>query len=123
FIHTLINSWSAKCIAVRRVTQDNQGKNTAGVDGVKSLTPKQRINLVGKLKLTNKAKPTRRVDIPNFTPRVLIQSIVRVMKPNPLVSPQFKICDPACGTGGFLVCAYQWLLETTGGVFDRKDIK
>ncbi|MFM6410551.1 MAG: restriction endonuclease subunit S [Planktothrix sp.] len=33
-----------------------------------------------------------------FTPRVLIQSIVRVMKPNPLVSPQFKICDPACGT-------------------------
>ncbi len=61
---TLINSWSAKCIAVRRVTQDNQGKKTAGVDGVKSLTPKQRINLVGKLKLTNKAKPTRRVDIP-----------------------------------------------------------
>jgi RNA-directed DNA polymerase len=61
---TLIRSWSAKCIAVRRVTQDNQGKNTAGVDGVKALTPKQRINLVGKLKLTGKAKPTRRVNIP-----------------------------------------------------------
>jgi RNA-directed DNA polymerase len=61
---TLIRSWSAKCIAVRRVTQDNQGKNTAGVDGVKSLNPKQRINLVGKLKLTGKAKPTRRVNIP-----------------------------------------------------------
>jgi RNA-directed DNA polymerase len=61
---TLIRSWSAKCIAVRRVTQDNQGKNTAGVDGVKSLTPKQRINLVGRLKLTGKAKPTRRVMIP-----------------------------------------------------------
>jgi RNA-directed DNA polymerase len=61
---TLINSWSAKCIAVRRVTQDNQGKNTAGVDGIKSLTPKQRINLVGQLKLTNKVKPTRRVEIP-----------------------------------------------------------
>jgi RNA-directed DNA polymerase len=61
---TLINSWSAKCIAVRRVTQDNQGKNTAGVDGIKSLTPKQRISLVGKLKLTNKVKPTRRVNIP-----------------------------------------------------------
>ncbi|WP_332974603.1 MULTISPECIES: group II intron reverse transcriptase/maturase [unclassified Microcoleus] len=61
---TLIRSWSAKCIAVRRVTQDNQGKNTAGVDGVKTLTPKQRINLVGKLKLTGKAKPTRRVNIP-----------------------------------------------------------
>jgi RNA-directed DNA polymerase len=61
---TLIRSWSAKCIAVRRVTQDNQGKNTAGVDGVKSLTPKQRTNLVGKLKLTPEAKPTRRVNIP-----------------------------------------------------------
>jgi RNA-directed DNA polymerase len=61
---TLIRSWSAKCIAVRRVTQDNQGKNTAGMDGVKSLTPKQRINLVGRLKLTGKAKPTRRVEIP-----------------------------------------------------------
>jgi RNA-directed DNA polymerase (EC 2.7.7.49) len=61
---TLINSWSAKCIAVRRVTQDNQGKNTAGIDGIKSLNPKQRMNLVGKLKLTNKAKPTRRVHIP-----------------------------------------------------------
>ncbi|KEI66527.1 reverse transcriptase [Planktothrix agardhii NIVA-CYA 126/8] len=36
---TLIRFWSAKCIAVCRVTQDNQGKNTAGVDGVKSLTP------------------------------------------------------------------------------------
>jgi RNA-directed DNA polymerase len=61
---TLINSWSAKCIAVRRVTQDNQGKNTAGVDGVKSLNPKQRMSLVGRLKLTNKVKPTRRVNIP-----------------------------------------------------------
>jgi len=35
----LIHSWSAKCLAVRRVTQDNQGKKTAGVDGVKSLSP------------------------------------------------------------------------------------
>ncbi|MBD2482331.1 group II intron reverse transcriptase/maturase [Planktothrix sp. FACHB-1365] len=61
---TLLNSWSAKCLAVRRVTQDNQGKKTAGVDGVKSLTPKQRLSLVGRLKLTGKAKPTRRVWIP-----------------------------------------------------------
>ncbi|MEG4285418.1 reverse transcriptase N-terminal domain-containing protein [Microcoleus sp. A006_D1] len=61
---TLIRSWSAKCIAVRRVTQDNQGKNTAGVDGYKSLTPKQRTNLIGQLKLTGKSKPTRRVMIP-----------------------------------------------------------
>jgi RNA-directed DNA polymerase len=58
---TLMKSWSARAISVRRVTQDNQGKKTAGVDGVKSLTPKQRLNLVGKLKLGTKVRPTRRV--------------------------------------------------------------
>jgi RNA-directed DNA polymerase len=61
---TLINSWSAKCIAVRRVTQDNKGKNTAGVDGVKTLTPEQRIALVKRLKVNGKSRATRRVMIP-----------------------------------------------------------
>lgn len=60
-----------------------------------------------------------------FTPRVLIQSIVRVMKPDPRGNPEFRICDPACGTGGFLVGAYEWLIskEVSGGVFDRADAK
>jgi RNA-directed DNA polymerase len=61
---TLLNSWSAKCLAVRKVTQDNQGKKTAGIDGIKSLTPKQRLSLVEKLQLSNKSKPTRRIWIP-----------------------------------------------------------
>jgi len=60
----LISSWAARALAVRRVTQDNQGKKTAGVDGVKSLTPKQRLTLVSKIKLSSKVKPTRRVWIP-----------------------------------------------------------
>lgn len=60
----LMKSWAAKCLAVRRVSQDNRGKKTAGVDGVKSLTPKQRLNLVDELKLGLKVKPTRRVWIP-----------------------------------------------------------
>ena len=38
-----------------------------------------------------------------FTPRLLIKAIVRCMKPDPRVSRDFKINDPACGTGGFLV--------------------
>jgi len=38
---TLMRSWSARMLAVRRVTQDNQGKNTAGVDGVKKLSPSE----------------------------------------------------------------------------------
>ena len=29
--------------------------------------------------------------------------------PRPL-KPDFTICDPACGTGGFLVCAWEWLV-------------
>ncbi len=60
----LMKSWSARALAVRRVSQDNQGKKTAGVDGVKSLTPKQRLDLVNKLHLGTKARPTRRVWIP-----------------------------------------------------------
>ncbi len=61
---TLMKSWSARCLAVRRVTQDNKGKKTAGVDGIKSLTPKQRLALVANLKLDSKVAPTRRVWIP-----------------------------------------------------------
>ncbi|MDJ0718951.1 MAG: group II intron reverse transcriptase/maturase [Prochloraceae cyanobacterium] len=56
-------SWSAKALAVRRVTQDNQGKKTAGVDGVKSLTPKERFELISNLKVNGKSSSTRRVSI------------------------------------------------------------
>jgi len=60
----LMMSRSAKLLAVRRVTQDNQGKKTAGVDGVKALTPSQRLTLAKSLKVGDKAKPVRRVWIP-----------------------------------------------------------
>jgi type I restriction enzyme M protein len=45
---------------------------------------------------------------------------VRCMKPDPRARPDFTICDPACGTGGFLVSAYEWLLDQTGGALDRE---
>ncbi len=60
----LMNSRSGRLLAVRRVTQDNQGKKTAGIDGVKSLTPKQRLKLSATLKVDGKASPVRRVEIP-----------------------------------------------------------
>ena len=50
----LVNSRSAKLLAVRRVTQDNRGKKTAGVDGVKSLTPSQRMTISESLMLEAK---------------------------------------------------------------------
>ena len=59
-----------------------------------------------------------------FTPRVLIQSIVRCMKPDPRGNLSFTVADPACGTGGFLVAAYEWLMEQTkGGALDRETSK
>jgi type I restriction enzyme M protein len=58
-----------------------------------------------------------------FTPRILIRSIVRCVKPDPIPSRNFAIGDPACGTGGFLVAAYEWLKDQTGGVFDRDTAK
>src|SRR5262244_600979 len=60
----LIKSWYARLFAVRRVTQDNRGKQAAGIDGVKSLQPPQRWRLAHELQLTSKATPLRRTWIP-----------------------------------------------------------
>ncbi len=60
----LLHSRSAKLLATRKITQDNQGKHTAGVDGVKSVPAKDRLALVNSLQLTRKAKPVRRIWIP-----------------------------------------------------------
>jgi type I restriction enzyme M protein len=45
------------------------------------------------------------------------------MKPDPRTSQDFTIHDPAAGTGGFLVCSYEWLMEQTGGALEREDSK
>src|SRR5437660_6001343 len=45
----LMKSEAARMLAVRRVTQENQGKKTAGVDGVKSVKPKERLHMAQRL--------------------------------------------------------------------------
>jgi type I restriction enzyme M protein len=55
-----------------------------------------------------------------FTPRELIRAIVRCAKPDPRTQREFTICDPACGVGGFLVEAYEWLMGETKGVLERE---
>jgi type I restriction enzyme M protein len=42
-----------------------------------------------------------------FTPRPLIQAIVDVVQPK----PGETICDPACGTGGFLLAAHDYVVK------------
>ncbi|MDJ1171475.1 group II intron reverse transcriptase/maturase [Roseofilum sp. BLCC_M154] len=60
----LSKSWSAKLLATRKITQDNRGKKTAGIDGVKSVDPRKRLELANNIKLDGKAKPVRRIEIP-----------------------------------------------------------
>jgi type I restriction enzyme M protein len=42
-----------------------------------------------------------------FTPRPLIKAMVECLQPEPMKT----IADPACGTGGFFLAAYDWITE------------
>ncbi|MBI5227670.1 SAM-dependent DNA methyltransferase [Candidatus Micrarchaeota archaeon] len=53
-----------------------------------------------------------------FTPRSLINAIVEVMKPE----PGMKIHDPACGTGGFLLSAYNHIVKNHKLDRDQKEV-
>lgn len=67
-IHSLqrrvISSLDAKLLAVRRVTTENKGRKTAGVDKQKILSSKEKMALVYKLKLDGNSSPIRRTYIP-----------------------------------------------------------
>jgi type I restriction enzyme M protein len=41
-----------------------------------------------------------------FTPRPLIKAMVECLRPKPMKT----IADPACGTGGFFLAAYDWIV-------------
>src|SRR5213594_3010523 len=65
----LMKSEAARLLAVRRVTQDNQGKKTAGMDGVKSVKPKERLVMAQQIhpkywKHSKRPLPIRRIWIP-----------------------------------------------------------
>ena len=42
-----------------------------------------------------------------FTPRPLIKAMVECLRPE----PNKTIADPACGTGGFFLAAYDWIVD------------
>lgn len=62
----MLRSYSNLLLSVRRVTQENRGKQTAGVDNQVSLTPQQRVKLVREIQENTlwKVSPTKRVYIP-----------------------------------------------------------
>lgn len=57
--------------------------------------------------LEKNAQDTRSGAGQYFTPRPLISAMVDVMRPQ----PGETICDPACGTGGFLLIAYDYIID------------
>jgi type I restriction enzyme M protein len=54
-----------------------------------------------------------------FTPRALIAAMVDVVVPR----PDETICDPACGTGGFLLGAYNYLADRNHYKLDKAQKK
>ncbi|QTA79799.1 SAM-dependent methyltransferase [Desulfonema limicola] len=42
-----------------------------------------------------------------FTPRALIKAMVECVRPEPMKT----VCDPACGTGGFFLAAYDFIVK------------
>jgi RNA-directed DNA polymerase len=62
----MLRSYSNTLVSVRRVTQENKGKRTPGIDGLKVITPEGRGRLVDHLMTFQpwRAKPAKRVYIP-----------------------------------------------------------
>jgi hypothetical protein len=109
----LMKSRAARILAVCRVTQDNQGKKTAGVDGVKAVPPKQRLDMVERIHPNQwkhlKAQPVRRVYIPyvdtSFTHKTIgtVASRQQAATTRPLTS-SIQPCGPKARVSGILVC-------------------
>ncbi|MDR0909741.1 MAG: type I restriction-modification system subunit M [Spirochaetaceae bacterium] len=54
-----------------------------------------------------------------FTPRPLIRAMVECLH----LEPKKTIVDPACGTGGFFLAAYNYLTDTSKMQLDRSELK
>jgi len=57
----MLASTSARILATRKVSQDNRGRKTAGIDGKIALTQRERMNLALSINLKGRSKPLRRI--------------------------------------------------------------
>jgi RNA-directed DNA polymerase len=60
----ILRSNSAKLLAVKKATQENQGKHTSGIDNISKLSPKDRLTLSKRLKIDGKTDFILRKFIP-----------------------------------------------------------
>ena len=52
-----------------------------------------------------------------FTPRPLVRAMMACLRPK----PGEKVADPACGTGGFLLAAHEWIVDHHIAEMDADD--
>lgn len=52
-----------------------------------------------------------------FTPRPLIRAMVRCVRPKPMQT----VCDPCCGSGGFLLASQEFLTDPANYALDREE--
>ena len=92
----LIHSESAKFLAIRKVTQDNKDRHTAGIDGLKDLSPSQRYKLTSEIQIDGTSSVILRLNIPKSSSGIrplgipIIKDRVKQMLVNMALSPQWE---------------------------------
>ena len=95
---TLTHSFSAKALAVRRVTE-NQGKNTPGVDGATWSTPAAKSQAIMSLRRHGyKPSPLRRVYIPKANGKKMRGLSIPTMKDRAMQALYLLALEPVAET-------------------------